>query len=102
MYFKELNANRDNVLVETKKRITMNLYRQKYGIPDDLMVRKADRDIRYAVEHSEAVDRIGSMLENSIHPSFLFFEKGMPEYRIQEVVKKLQRQGKSQQADLKN
>lgn len=51
----------------------MNLYRKRYGIPDDLMVRKADADIRMAVKDSEAIKRLSQMIESGIHPSLIFF-----------------------------
>ena len=72
----------------------MNVYRKKYDIPADLRVRKADRDIRAAVESSEALKRVENMLAKSIHPSLIFFEKGMPEHLIQKAVTKLHIEGK--------
>lgn len=60
----------------------MNIYRKRYGIPDDLMVRKADTDIRMAVNDSKALQKLSNMLENGIHPSLIFFEKGLDELKI--------------------
>ena len=60
----------------------MNLYRKRYGIPDDLMVRKADLDIRMAVKDSEAIKKLQRMVEGGIHPSLLFFDKEMAEDKI--------------------
>ena len=36
----------------------MNIYRKRYGIPDDLMVRKPDVDIRQAVNDSVALKKL--------------------------------------------
>lgn len=60
----------------------MNLYRKRYGIPDDLMVRKADVDIRMAVKDSEAIKKLSQMIEHGIHPSLIFFQKDMDEDKI--------------------
>ena len=60
----------------------MNIYRRRYQIPNDLMVRKADRDIRVAVESSEAIKKLESLITNGIHPSLIFFAKDMPEEKI--------------------
>ena len=35
-----------------KKKVTKNVYRDRYDIPVDLMVRKADTDIRMSVKNS--------------------------------------------------
>lgn len=68
------------------RKVIMNLYRKKYGIPDDLRVRKPDADIRMAVHDSEAIKKLELMLEQGLHPSIIFFEKGMSETKIQKVV----------------
>ena len=67
----------------------MNIYRRRYDIPNDLMVRKADKDIRMAVSDSEALKKLESMLANGIHPSLIFFQKEMPEEKIKRVTAKL-------------
>ena len=64
----------------------MNVYRKRYGIPDDLMVRKADVEIRAVVKDSTALVKLGKMIDNSIHPSLIFFENEMPEDKIQIAV----------------
>ena len=50
------------------RKVIMNIYRRRYDIPNDLMVRKADKDIRMAVRDSEALKKLESMLANGIHP----------------------------------
>ena len=45
------------------RKVIMNLYRKKYGIPGDLRVRKPDADIRMAVHDSEAIRKLELMLE---------------------------------------
>lgn len=60
----------------------MNIYRKRYGIPDDLMVRKPDVDIRLAVDDSVALKKLQKMLQSGIHPSLIFFEKEMDEEKI--------------------
>ena len=60
----------------------MNLYRKKYGIPDDLMVRKPDVEIKQAVKDSVALKKLAIMVERSIHPSLIFFENRMDELKI--------------------
>ena len=67
----------------------MNLYRKRYGIPDDLMVRKADFDIRQTVNDSDAIKKLELMLESCLHPSLIFFEKDMSEDRIQKCIANL-------------
>ena len=68
------------------RKVIMNLYRKRYGIPDDLMVRKPDVDIRMAVQDSEAIKKLALLLESGLHPSVIFFEKTMPEDKIQKVI----------------
>ena len=62
MYFRSLNQDRTSVSLEARKKVMMNVYRKRYDIPDDLRVRKADREIRAAVESSEAIQRVENML----------------------------------------
>jgi len=62
--------------------VIMNVYRKRYGIPDDLMVRKPDIDIRMAVKDSQAIQKLQMMVESGLHPSLIFFEKGMAEDKI--------------------
>ena len=62
MYFRSLNQDRNSVSLEARKKVMMNVYRKRYDIPDDLRVRKADREIRAAVESSEAIQRVENML----------------------------------------
>ena len=64
----------------------MNIYRKRYSIPDDLMVRKPDLDIRMAVQDSMAIKKLRNMIETGLHPSIIFFEKNMDEEKIQKVV----------------
>ena len=82
MYFKRLNEGRDRISLQQRKKVIENVYRKRYDIPDDLRVRKADRDIRAAVESSEAIQRVDNLLVKSIHPSLIFFEHGMNERHI--------------------
>ena len=67
----------------------MNIYRRRYQIPNDLMVRKADRDIRMAVESSEAIKKLEKLIENGIHPSLIFFQKDLSEEKIMRATAKL-------------
>ena len=62
VYFRNLNQGRDSVSIDARKKVMMNVYRKQYGVPDDLRVRKADREIRAAVESSEAIQRVENML----------------------------------------
>ena len=62
MYFKRLNQGMDSVSLQQRKKVIENVYRKRYDIPDDLRVREADRDIRAAVESSEAIQRVENML----------------------------------------
>ena len=68
----------------------MNIYRRRYGIPNDLMVRKPDVDIRMAVADSDALKKLESMLNTGIHPSLIFFEKEMEEKKIRACIAKIQ------------
>ena len=65
------------------------MYRKKYNIPEDLMVRRPDRDIRLAMEHSEAIEKVRLMAENSVHPSLIFFEKELSDRLVTAAVQKL-------------
>jgi hypothetical protein len=38
-----------------KKKVTKNIYRDRYDIPVDLMVRKPDTDISQSVRNSESL-----------------------------------------------
>ena len=67
----------------------MNIYRRRYDIPNDLMVRKPDKDIRMAVADSDALKKLESMLQYGVHPSLIFFQKDMLEEKIQKVTAKL-------------
>ena len=62
---------------------TMNVYKKQYDIPNDLMVRRPDREIRMSMEHSETLERVRMMAEHSIHPSLLFFEKELSDNLIE-------------------
>ena len=62
MYFTRLNQGMDSVSLQQRKKVIENVYRKRYDIPDDLRVREADRDIRAAVESSEAIQRVENML----------------------------------------
>ena len=93
MYFNRLNQGMDSVSLQQRKKVIENVYRKKYDIPDDLRVREADRDIRAAVESSEAIQRVENMLQKSIHPSLIFFEHGMDERHISKAVAKLHIEG---------
>jgi len=53
------------------------------------MVRKEDPDIRAAVNSSEALQRVQQMEIASISPQLVFFEKGLPETTIQQIVRRL-------------
>ena len=77
------------MLVFAFRKVIMNIYRKRYGVPDDLMVRKADKDIRMAVSDSQALKKLSLMLETGIHPSLIFFEKGLQEEKIQKCTQKL-------------
>lgn len=43
---------------QVRKKAMMNVYRSKYGIPEDLMVRKPDVEMRMALQDSEAIAKI--------------------------------------------
>jgi len=64
----------------------INVYRKMYDIPEDLMVRKPDREIRMALADSEAIKRVQKMAENSIHPSLIFFEKDLDDHLVTQAV----------------
>ena len=72
-----------------RRKVIKNLYRERYDIPTDLMVRKPDVDILKTVKTSESLFRVREMEEKSINPSLIFFEKGLPERLIQTVIQKL-------------
>jgi hypothetical protein len=42
-----------------------------------------------AVSDSQALKKLGMMLETGIHPSLIFFEKGLQEEKIQKCTQKL-------------
>lgn len=72
-----------------RRKVIKNLYRERYDIPIDLMVRKPDNDITATVKTSESLIRVMEMEEKSINPSLIFFQKGLPERLIQAVIQKL-------------
>jgi len=74
---------------QVRKKAIMNVYRNKYGIPQDLMVRKPDVEIRMALKDSEAIAKIQKMAERSIHPSLIFFEKDLEDHLAVIAVTKL-------------
>lgn len=79
----------------------MNVYRSKYGIPEDLMVRKPDKEIRMTLQDSEAIAKVQKMAERSIHPSLIFFEKDLEDHLAMIAVQKLHSQdfkGKQKEA----
>ena len=79
-------AKEGDLVAEQRRRVMMNIYRKRYSIPDDLMVRKPDLDIRMAVQDSMAIKKLRNMIETGLHPSIIFFEKNMDEEKIQKVV----------------
>ena len=74
---------------QIRSKATMNIYKKTYGIPEDLMVRKPDQEIRSAMKNSVTLDKVRMMAENSIHPSLIFFEKDLPDRMVEIAVKKL-------------
>jgi hypothetical protein len=51
-----LTTRKQNLIHEqVRKKALMNVYRRKYDIPEDLMVRKPDHEIRMALNDSEAI-----------------------------------------------
>jgi len=55
-YYIDLGRRQDRRLHdETARKVLKNVYRNHYGVPEDLMVRKADKDMRAAVKSSEAL-----------------------------------------------
>jgi len=73
-----VKQNKRNLVHEQlRQKAVMNLYKKKYDIPEDLMVRKPDRDIRMAMANSSTVDKVARMAEHSVHPSLIFFEKDL-------------------------
>lgn len=56
-----------------KKKVTKNIYRDRYDIPIDLMIRKADSDIRQSVNNSESLKQVEKMDSSSISPNLVFF-----------------------------
>ncbi len=56
-----------------KKKVTKNIYRDRYDIPIDLMVRRADSDIRQSVNNSESLKQVEKMDYSSISPNLVFF-----------------------------
>lgn len=76
-----LTTRKQNLIHEqVRKKAMMNVYRKKYDIPEDLMVRKPDHEIRMALNDSEAVQKVQRMAERSIHPSLIFFEKDLDDH----------------------
>ena len=74
---------------QLKKKVTKNLYRERYDIPTDLMVRKADADIRQSVKASQTLNRIEALDRTSIAPGLIFFGNELTEKQIQQAVKRL-------------
>lgn len=74
-----IRQRENNLSFQLKKKVMQNVYRKRYDIPVDLMVRKEDPDIRAAVNSSEALQRVQQMEVASISPQLIFFEKGLPE-----------------------
>ena len=79
---KLIHKKKNLIHEQVRNKAMMNIYRKKYNIPEDLMVRRADTDIRMAMESSETIDKIRRMAENSIHPSMIFFEKELNDIYI--------------------
>ena len=69
-------------LLSIFSKVIKNIYRKRYDIPEDLKVRKPDADIRAAVNDSEALKKLQYMVQSGLHPSLIFFEKGMQEHKI--------------------
>ena len=57
-------AKEGDLVAEQRRKVMMNIYRKRYSIPDDLMVRKPDLDIRMAVQDSMAIKKLRNMIEN--------------------------------------
>jgi hypothetical protein len=83
------NRARKFLSEDMRKKVTMNLYRQQYGMPNDLMVREADVELRHAVKSSQALKATEKLYNTSLHPSLIFFDKNLPEYLIQKAVERL-------------
>lgn len=76
-----LTTRKQNFIHEqVRKKALINVYRRKYDIPEDLMVRKPDHEIRMALNDSEAILKVQRMAERSIHPSLIFFEKDIEDH----------------------
>lgn len=71
----------------------MNVYRERYDIPIDLMVRKPDPDITASVKSSETIRKVVHLDMTSISPQLIFFTKHLPEHMIQACVKRLHGEG---------
>ena len=89
-------SHNHNIMREQEKRVIRNVYQKRYDIPEDLRVRKADRDIRMAVRHSTALKRMESLVVKGIHPTLIFFENNMTERHIQHAIKSLHAEGKAE------
>jgi hypothetical protein len=68
---------------QLSKKVMKNLYRERYDIPSDLMVRKADTDIRQSVKASQTLARIEALDRTSIAPSLIFFGNDLTEKQTQ-------------------
>lgn len=85
-----ITKNKHNLVHEQlRQKAVMNVYRRRYDIPDDLMVRKPDKEIRLAMQNSTTIDKVASMAEHSIHPSLLFFERDLDDRSAQMAIAKL-------------
>jgi hypothetical protein len=81
-----LHQKKNLIHEQIRSKATMNIYRKTYGIPEDLMVRRPDPEIRDAMKNSETLEKVRMMAENSIHPSLIFFEKNLPDRMVEIAV----------------
>ena len=75
-------SKQGNIVSELQRKVTRNIYKHRYDIPNDLRVREADADIKMAVRDSQAIKRLEKMAETGIHPANIFISNGMTETQI--------------------
>lgn len=71
------SQKRGQVHEQIRSKALANVYRQKYAIPEDLRVRKPDRDMREVLASSQTVEKVRHMAETSIHPALIFIDKDL-------------------------
>ena len=64
-----------------------NLYMEKYGLPNNLSMRKFDSEIKNVMKDSYVFERTANLIENAVDPSLIYFSQELSEFDIGKVLR---------------